>query len=108
VPEEIQPEAIPLWERPLVRDIAKLLGGLVVLLVLVLSVLKPLVRGLLASPSLAYHPATLTDASGSSGGSSSAPPALDYDSQVAQARTLVAQDPARVAQVVKTWVGKDE
>jgi flagellar M-ring protein FliF len=109
VPEEIQPEAIPLWERPLVRDIAKLLGGLAVLLVLVLSVLKPLVRGLLASPSLAYHPAALADGSGSSsGGGSSAPPALDYDSQVAQARSLVAQDPARVAQVVKTWVGKDE
>ena len=109
VPEEIQPEAIPLWERPLVRDIAKLLGGLAVLLVLVLSVLKPLVRGLLASPSLTYHPAALADGSGSSsGGGSSATPALDYDSQVAQARTLVAQDPARVAQVVKTWVGKDE
>jgi flagellar biosynthesis/type III secretory pathway M-ring protein FliF/YscJ len=33
---------------------------------------------------------------------------MDYDGQVAQARSLVSQDPARVAQVVKTWVGKDE
>ena len=35
-------------------------------------------------------------------------PVVDYDSQIAQARSLVAQDPGRVAQVVKTWVGNDE
>ena len=33
---------------------------------------------------------------------------LDYDGQIAAARTLVTQDPARVAQLVKTWVGDDE
>ena len=33
---------------------------------------------------------------------------VDYDGQIVQARTLVTQDPARVAQVVKTWVGNDE
>jgi len=110
VPEEIQPETIPIWERPLVRDIAKLLGALIVLLVLVLAVLKPLVRGLLAPPRSTYEPPQLTDGGtpASAGGGSMAAPALDYDSQIAQARSLVAQDPARVAQVVKTWVGKDE
>ena len=41
----MQEEAIPLWDRPLVRDIAKLLAGLIVLLVLVLMVLRPLIRG---------------------------------------------------------------
>jgi flagellar biosynthesis/type III secretory pathway M-ring protein FliF/YscJ len=34
-------------------------------------------------------------------------PALDYDGQIAAARSLVSQDPGRVAQVVKTWVGND-
>ena len=29
-----------------------------------------------------------------------------YEQQVVQARTMVAQDPKRVAQVVKTWVGE--
>ena len=38
------------------RDIAKLLAGLIVLLVLVLSVLRPLVRGLLGSPRPAQQP----------------------------------------------------
>ena len=72
---------------------------------LALTVLKPLVRGLLAAPHSTYQPPALTEALA---GNSAGTPALDYDSQVAQARTLVAQDPARVAQVVKTWVGKDE
>jgi flagellar M-ring protein FliF len=33
---------------------------------------------------------------------------VNYESQVAQVRSLVAQDPGRVAQVVKSWVGKDD
>lgn len=108
-PEEVQQDPIPLWERPLVRDIAKLLAGLIVLLVLVLMVLRPLIRGLLASPRIAYAPAAALPAGqgslppGQSGGMS-----LDYDGQISQARSMVTQDAARVAQVVKTWVGDDE
>jgi flagellar M-ring protein FliF len=33
---------------------------------------------------------------------------MAYEQQIAQARSLVAKDPARVAQVVKDWVQKDE
>jgi flagellar M-ring protein FliF len=108
-PEEIVPESIPLWERPLVRDIAKLLIGLVVLLVLVISVLKPLVRGLLTPPPTqpTYMQPVLADGTPMPQ-SAGTVPAVDYDTQISQARTLVAQDPARVAQVVKSWVGNDE
>jgi flagellar M-ring protein FliF len=106
-PEDIQPEAIPLWERPLVRDIAKLVAGLIVLLVLVLTVLRPLVRGLLAAPRIAYAPAAAPGSAAALPNTPVAPP-VDYDGQIVQARTLVTQDPARVAQVVKTWVGTDE
>jgi flagellar M-ring protein FliF len=103
--ETVPPETTPLWENPLVRDIAKLLVGLIALLALVFVVLKPLVRGLLASPVLNYVP--------NAGGQAAllpvpAEPVLDYDAQIAQARSLVTQDPRRVAQVVKTWVGNDE
>ncbi|MFL6575828.1 MAG: flagellar basal-body MS-ring/collar protein FliF [Povalibacter sp.] len=109
VAEELKPETIPLWERPLVRDIAKLLAGLIVLLALVFMVLRPLVRGLLAAPRTVYAPAALSDGTTSDqGGQSAAVPVMDYDGQINQARTLVTQDPARVAQVVKTWVGSDE
>ena len=33
---------------------------------------------------------------------------MNYEQQVAAARTPVSQDPKRVAQVVKNWVGTDE
>jgi flagellar M-ring protein FliF len=108
-PEGIEIEGTPFWQNPLVRDIAKLAAGLIVLLVLVLSVLRPLVRGLLAPPrpiapaalppEAAALPGQLQPANG---------PALDYEGQIAQARSLVQQDPARVAQVVKSWVGNDD
>ena len=112
-PEDVPVDEIPLWERPLVRDIAKLLCGLIVLLVLVLTVLRPLVRGLLAAPRV-YVPPALPGSpeaqaalpSGAAQMPGMAVP-LDYEGQIAQARTLVSQDPARVAQVVKTWVGND-
>ena len=113
VPDEITEDSIPLWENPLVRDIAKLVAGFVVLLALVFVVLRPLVRGLLEAPRHAYVPALpdgtpmqVTANAMSEAGASGAP--LDYDAQIAQARSLVSQDPARVAQVVKTWVGNDE
>lgn len=111
-PEEIKPEPIPIWERPLVRDIAKLLAGLVILLALVMMVLRPLVKGLLPAPARPpYAPPALPDASAAGAEVAAAAggaPVVDYDSQIAQARSLVAQDPGRVAQVVKTWVGNDE
>ena len=107
VPEEIQPEPIAWWQRPLLRDIAKLLAGLIVLLALVFTVLKPLIRGLLAPPRPAYVPPALPDGMAAAGNVPGVVP-MDYDSQISQARSLVSQDPARVAQVVRTWVGKDE
>jgi flagellar M-ring protein FliF len=107
VPEEVMEDEIPLWEKPLVRDIAKLLSGLIVLLALVFVVLRPLVRGLLEAPRQAFMPA-LPDNSQPAAIAAGVATPLDYDSQVAQARSLVSQDPARVAQVVKTWVGNDE
>ena len=95
------------WLRRLL--VATLLAGLIVLLALVFVVLRPLVRGLLASPKSAYVPAALADgAAALAGNGADARTAVDYETQISQARSLVAQDPARVAQVVKTWVGKDE
>ena len=113
--EDIVIDEIPWWQQPLMRDIAKLVVGLIALLVLVLAVLRPLIRGLIGTPPkpeklpaptpvqptpMAAAMATAID------GSSPAP--LDYDGQIAAARALVSQDPARVAQLVKTWVGDDE
>src|SRR5512138_1912288 len=106
-PADIPVDELPLWQNPLVRDIAKLLAGLIVLIVLVVNVLRPLVRGLLAAPKPAYTPA-LPGPEVQQVEASTSAAALDYEGQIAQARSLVNQDPARVAQVVKSWVGNDE
>jgi flagellar M-ring protein FliF len=109
-------EQMPLWEQPFVRDIAKIVAGLIVLLVLVLAVLKPLTRSLLShsragAPQVTFVPdgpiPTGSPARVANGTLTSAPP-LAYEQQLAQARTLVGQDPKRVAQVVRTWVAQDE
>jgi flagellar M-ring protein FliF len=124
-PEDIVPDKIPLWEQPLMRDMAKLLVGLIALLVLVFAVLRPMLRSLLGVPPKVekkgkdkddkqaqvqqVNPVAMAMAAPAAlaaDGSLAAP--LDYDGQIAAARALVAQDPARVAQLVKTWVGDDE
>jgi flagellar M-ring protein FliF len=118
---EAELTSVPIWEQPFVRDIAKLVVGLIVLLVIVFSVLKPLTRGLLtqgrlaaaaAGPAPEVIPAGVAAGPGSmrpaSGGGSQAAAPLAYEQQLAQARTLVGQDPKRVAQVVRSWVAQDE
>ena len=122
-PEVIEPvaplDAIPIWERPWIQDLIKMVAGLIVLLLLVFVVLRPLVRGLLASAKAAAVPlkAQLAQGEAAAGGVSqggnnvAAAPGtrpLAYEQQIAQARSMVQQDPRRVAQVVKTWVAADE
>jgi flagellar M-ring protein FliF len=104
-------EAPKIWESPLFRDIAKIVAGLIVLLVLVLSVLRPLVKTLVgpARAQMAMMPRTVSEpvqTQALPGAKEAA--AASHDQQVMQARTLVNQDPKRVAQVVRGWVAKDE
>ncbi|MGH8219511.1 MAG: flagellar basal-body MS-ring/collar protein FliF [Steroidobacteraceae bacterium] len=116
-PADAPLERVPLWERPLVAELAKLAAGLIVLLVLVLAVLRPLVRTLIG-PARAVLNASAARAavdapSGPSGGAAApaaaAQPAPQrVEQQLTNARALVNQDPKRVAQVVRTWVAADE
>jgi flagellar M-ring protein FliF len=109
-------DSAPIWENPLVRDIAKILAGLVIVVLLVLLVIRPLVKNLATPMRAVLLPAN----GGGEPGGQGAPPvqeptgaarsskSIAYEQQIAQARSLVAKDPARVAQVVKDWVQKDE
>jgi flagellar M-ring protein FliF len=111
-------EKLALWEQPMIRDIAKLVAGLIVLLVLVFTVLRPLVKGLLSPsrPTFAAPAMEAAVAGGPRGGpgvasatsASNAAQPLAYEQQLAQARTLVGQDPKRVAQAVRTMVAQDD
>ena len=115
LPEEPEAEGTPIWQQPLVKDIAKLLAGLVLVLLLILMVLRPLVRSILAAgKTMLEQPiampagpalANLAEAGGPMGRGG---PSMAYEQQIAQARSLVSKDPARVAQVVRDWVQKDE
>lgn len=103
-------QTVSLWERPMIRDVARLVLGLIALLVLIFTVLRPLIRSAMAALNNMTAPPQLPapaqqQASNFAPGS---PAAMGYEQQVANARTVVAQDPRRVAQVVKTWVSDNE
>ena len=111
-PEEGELESIPIWEKAWFQTLAKIVGGVVVLLIIVFSVLKPLSRGLInaaKAPVLRQGALAAAVAGGGvpAGGAAEAP-AIAYEQQVAAARGLVAQDPKRGANVVKQWVSADE
>jgi flagellar M-ring protein FliF len=96
----------------MVRDITRLALGALVLIALALGVLRPLIKNL-ASHAVIAAPAQLASDGEESSPSPEADasaavldPALAYEQQIVQARTLVTQDPKRVAQVVKSWVGE--
>jgi flagellar M-ring protein FliF len=102
--------APPIWENPLVRDIARLLAGLVIVVLLLLFIVRPLLKSLAGPMKAALSEPTPLLAPGEGGAGPASRPAgtIAYEQQIAQARGLVAKDPARVAQVVKDWVEKDE
>ncbi|HEU4780080.1 MAG TPA: flagellar basal-body MS-ring/collar protein FliF [Steroidobacteraceae bacterium] len=107
--EEGELESIPFWERAWAQTLAKVLAGLLVLMVIVFSVLKPLTKGLLtaARPSVLRQSALAAAIGVGGGGQAVEAPGLAYEQQVAAARGMVAQDPKRGAQVVKAWVASD-
>jgi len=109
----LAPETIPLWQRPMVQDTARLALGALLLLAIALGVLRPMIRNLTAqtvtpAPALAAGGGNSAAVPGeaASPGAAGGAATLAYEQQIAQAKTLVTQDPKRVAQVVKTWVGE--
>jgi len=125
-PSDGELESPPIWESPMFLNMAKLLGGITVLLVLVLSVLRPMIRSLVgpqrqqvqliprnanAGPVSAADQAVAAAAGANTPalpGADAKAIALTHEQQVAHARTLANQDAKRVAQVVRGWVAQDE
>ncbi|WP_217474669.1 flagellar basal-body MS-ring/collar protein FliF [Stutzerimonas stutzeri] len=116
---------IPFYSQPWFWDIVKQVLGVLFILVLVFGVLRPVLNNLTnAGKGKELQPAgdaELGDIEGIEGGLSndrvslSGPqsimlpsPTEGYDAQLNAIKNLVAEDPGRVAQVVKDWINADE
>ena len=102
---------LSLWQRPMFWSLVKIVAGLVAVLALALVVLRPMVR-LLLTPA-PYASAAAPRQLAAEGAAPQAQKeavvkALSHEQQLANARALVTQDPKRVAQMVRGWVGSDE
>ncbi|KGM57356.1 hypothetical protein N799_07905 [Lysobacter arseniciresistens ZS79] len=114
------PEAPPFWQHPRAQELLRIgLGGLAVL-VLILTVLRPAFRQLLAprAPQTAVVTVLPEDeeipVSLSSPAEKPKPQprvtaeaAMNFDEKLTVAKTAVANDPKRVANVVRNWVESD-
>ena len=95
------------WERPLFGELVRIVSGALVLVVLVLTVLRPLVRNLLTLPRERAALAGMSAGGAPIAQAAGAATLADPAQQLTQARSLVSQDPKRVAQVLRGWVEQD-
>ncbi|MFV3412347.1 flagellar basal-body MS-ring/collar protein FliF [Pseudomonas nitroreducens] len=117
----------PFYSQPWFWDVVKQVLGIVFILVLVLGVLRPVLNNLSGNKGKALVAGGAAGEGGlgelgglegelsedrvSLGGPASIllpSPSEGYDAQLNAIKTLVAQDPGRVAQVVKDWINSDE
>ncbi|MEH6814164.1 MAG: flagellar basal-body MS-ring/collar protein FliF [Motiliproteus sp.] len=122
-PLEELPE-LAIWEQPWFWDLMKKVGAGAFLLLLVFGVLRPIMKSLSSMPAGAGAGGVgdfgselegISDSGGFDDGgmnvddSSLLPgPNESFERQLDAVRSLVAQDPGRVAQVVKQWISADE
>ena len=114
--EDVEP-SIPLWEQPWFGGVLRQVGAALLLVLLVFGVLRPAIKNLsgagksaqeeeeaalrsLTADRLGDETVTLT------GGDSFLLPGPEesFEQQINAIKGLIAEDPARVAQVVKQWV----
>ncbi|MCW8891357.1 MAG: flagellar basal-body MS-ring/collar protein FliF, partial [Sedimenticola sp.] len=114
-----QPEPLPelaIWQQPWVWDVAKQAGGVILVLILILFVLRPTMKKLTEPPVI--HQLTEGEEGGSAGSQSGGegesldgeedsmmlPGPEKYENTLEAARQMVQDDPKRVAQVIRSWV----
>lgn len=119
----------PIWQQGWFLDVIKQAGGLLLVLLLIFMVLKPTMKRLTATHAELAAEGAAAGATGDAGqarvegplgesgdeslllGSDGEPIRLPgggkYENIMDAARQLVDEDPKRVAQLVKTWVGEE-
>lgn len=128
VPEEaLDIETTPIWQQQWVRDLAKQAVGVIAVLLLVFGVLRPVMKSLSqssrqnaaaggalgamgGSEAMALGPLGEESVTLSGGAANMLLPGPDssYEQQLTAIKGLIAEDPGRVAQVVKQWVAQGE
>lgn len=116
-------EEIPFYEQPWFWDIAKQIIGALFILALVFGVLRPLLNNLTGAKKTGKELVALEreaqplapelddDALSLSGSAQQimlANPHEGFEAQLNAIKNLVAENPARVAEVVKEWINGDE
>ncbi|ORE88638.1 flagellar M-ring protein FliF [Oceanococcus atlanticus] len=117
-PQELAPMDVPLWDKPVVRSLGRQLLGAAVLLIIAFVILRPALRSALNPPypvsevkpaALAGAPAAAAGAMAVEGQDEAprAAPLPPMERKLSIARDAVREDPKRVAQLMKQWVGDD-
>ena len=115
VPEAAVGEEPKFWENPVIADSLRQILGVALALALAFGLVRPMLKTLLASTGESAA-GMAAGADGAMvkivGGGQAFPgnPAISspsYDEKVAAAKNISAHDPAKVAQIVKQWVGTD-
>ncbi len=117
LPAEPLPEP-PIWEQAWLWDLLKQALGIAAVLVLVFAVLRPAMRRLtnheLTARRLTVSSGTAGDLAGDrfrltgvQGGLPQLPPGMGANEQASTVRSMVTEDPKRVAQVVRNWMSDD-
>jgi flagellar M-ring protein FliF len=103
----------PLWQNPMVGQIAKQLVGAGLVLLVAFLILRPLMKSLTRIGKTGTVNANDADMApdrvslSGKGDANAIKLSPSFEQQIAAARTLVGQDPKRAAQVVKDWVAAD-
>ena len=98
-------EKSPWYAQPLLRELLKQGVGALLVIGVLLVLVRPIVRGLLQTPAAPALPAGAS--AYIEAASADRPAQLSVQQRMAVARSVAAEDPRRVAQVVKTWMSGD-
>lgn len=114
-PEPLPAE--PLWEQPWFWNVAKQIGGALVVLFLIFGVIRPAFRDMSKVPEAEKaqadeQPMTTEDAFKKAGMNNDEMAKLTHgngplEEQLTNVRSLIQQDPALVAQVMKNWTASE-
>ena len=97
----------PIWQRPIVHDVGRLLLGSAILLVLIFGVMRPTLRNL-TTPRLLPVGGELPEiATARVVSETPMPQPNSHEDKLRLARQTVTQDPKKVAQIVRNWVNDD-